>query len=143
MESSSRAKILKRPRQAALVPFCQRKYFKKTAKGKVLKGASPAAPCARGARPRATLTDALPRLPVPPLPRPRPSVIKERYLRDDIACGSAYCSACAGLDGQKRVLSAAGFGGSALLPQGHYIVPDTNAFLHQVGPSLGAVDGWC
>lgn len=40
MESAARARILKRPRQAGLAPFCQRKYFKKTAKGKVLKGAS-------------------------------------------------------------------------------------------------------
>jgi exosome complex exonuclease DIS3/RRP44 len=63
------------------------------------------------------------------------AVIKERYLRDDIACGSAYCSACGALEHQKRVLHAAGFGGSDLLKEGHYVVPDTNAFLHQVRSS--------
>ncbi|KAJ3865942.1 hypothetical protein EV359DRAFT_72131 [Lentinula novae-zelandiae] len=65
--------IRKRPQTEAVIT--QRKFFKKTARGKVVK------------------------------------VLRERYLRDDVACGIE---------------------GHELFPNGHHILPDTNVFLAQV-----------
>ncbi|TDL29343.1 RNB-domain-containing protein [Rickenella mellea] len=72
----------------------QRKFFKKTARGKVLK------------------------------------VIRERYLRDDVSCGIEGCSACPMING--TVLPANGLSGHGLAPSGHFVLPDTNVFLHQM-----------
>lgn len=39
-------------------------------------------------------------------------------------------------ESQKPVLPRQGFTSSTLVPQGHYVVPDTNAFLHQVSHTV-------
>ena len=63
-------------------------------------------------------------------------IVRELYLRQDIPCSSQLCTSC--LDQQatgfhkKRepfVLSATP-SGTRDFPQGHYLVPDTNAFLN-------------
>lgn len=62
-------------------------------------------------------------------------VVRELYLRQDIPCSSQLCSACidlapTGFHGKSEpfVLSATP-AGTKEFPQGHYLVPDTNAFL--------------
>ncbi|KAK4508454.1 hypothetical protein PRZ48_002192 [Zasmidium cellare] len=62
-------------------------------------------------------------------------VVRELYLRQDIPCSSQLCSTCidlapAGFHGKQDppVLSATP-AGTTQYPQGHYLVPDTNAFL--------------
>ncbi|KAH8115063.1 hypothetical protein DFH11DRAFT_1508069 [Phellopilus nigrolimitatus] len=84
--------IRKRPRTDAVAT--QRKFFKKTARGKVVK------------------------------------VLRERYLRDDVACGIEGCSACNEASGTR--LPALGESGHRLYPTGHFVLPDTNVFLHQM-----------
>ncbi|PIB02180.1 Exosome complex exonuclease DIS3 [Cercospora beticola] len=63
-------------------------------------------------------------------------VVRELYLRQDIPCSSNLCTECidiapAGFNGKKEpfVLSATP-AGTKLYPGGHYLVPDTNAFLN-------------
>ncbi|KAF8306782.1 RNB-domain-containing protein [Clavulina sp. PMI_390] len=85
--------ILKRPRDEAVQT--QRKYFRKTAKGKVVKG--------------------------------RLDFLRERYLRDDIDCGIVGIS-----EGQNPTLPARGDLSHSAYRHGHYILPDTNVFLHQM-----------
>ncbi|KAH9476796.1 Exosome complex exonuclease dis3 [Psilocybe cubensis] len=82
-------KVLKRPRSEAVVT--QRKFFKKTARGKVIK------------------------------------VLRERYLRDDVACGIEGCREC-----DQGVLPASGDKNHPAFPNGHFILPDTNVFLSQM-----------
>ncbi|KAI5120011.1 hypothetical protein M0805_008472 [Coniferiporia weirii] len=84
--------IRKRPRTDAVAT--QRKFFKKTARGKVVK------------------------------------VLRERYLRDDVPCGIEHCSACGETSGAH--LPASGETGHKLFPTGHFVLPDTNVFLHQM-----------
>ncbi|KAJ4295868.1 exosome catalytic subunit dis3 [Collariella sp. IMI 366227] len=62
-------------------------------------------------------------------------IVREVYLRQDIPCSSRLCQAClrtAPSDAAGRptpfVLSEAP-AGTSVFPQGHYLVPDTNAFL--------------
>ena len=62
-------------------------------------------------------------------------VVREVYLRQDIPCSSLLCSACltvapASYRGKPEpfVLSSTP-AGTTTYPQGHYLVPDTNAFL--------------
>ncbi|KAF2162342.1 hypothetical protein M409DRAFT_27346 [Zasmidium cellare ATCC 36951] len=62
-------------------------------------------------------------------------VVRELYLRQDIPCSSQLCSTCidlapAGFHGKSDppILSATP-AGTTQFPQGHYLVPDTNAFL--------------
>jgi len=62
-------------------------------------------------------------------------IVRELYLRQDIPCSSLLCTACldiapAGFHRQSEpfVLSATP-AGTQKFPQGHYLVPDTNAFL--------------
>ncbi|KAF7319870.1 Exosome complex exonuclease dis3 [Mycena kentingensis (nom. inval.)] len=84
--------IRKRPRTEAVVT--QRKFFKKTARGKVIK------------------------------------VLRERYLRDDVACGIQNCSAC-----ENATSDPLPFNGDTqhkAYLEGHYVLPDTNVFLHQM-----------
>ncbi|KAF9073535.1 RNB-domain-containing protein [Rhodocollybia butyracea] len=84
--------IRKRPQTEAVVT--QRKFFKKTARGKVVK------------------------------------VLRERYLRDDVACGIEGCRECS-----TTIPELLPFTGSLehqLFPNGHYILPDTNVFLAQM-----------
>ncbi|KAK3110817.1 exosome catalytic subunit dis3, partial [Teratosphaeriaceae sp. CCFEE 6253] len=62
-------------------------------------------------------------------------VVRELYLRQDIPCSSKLCTACLNLapagfhrKNNPFVLSATP-AASQHYPQGHYLVPDTNAFL--------------
>ncbi|KAF2862851.1 ribonuclease R [Piedraia hortae CBS 480.64] len=60
-------------------------------------------------------------------------IVREVYLRKDIPCLSQLCSDCRDLVANTRhahspVLSATP-AGTEQYPQGHYLVPDTNAFL--------------
>ncbi|KAK4634453.1 Exosome complex exonuclease dis3 [Fulvia fulva] len=62
-------------------------------------------------------------------------VVRELYLRQDIPCSSQLCSACidiapTGFHGKTEpfVLSLTP-AGTKDFPQGHYLIPDTNAFL--------------
>ena len=62
-------------------------------------------------------------------------IVREVYLRQDIPCSSLLCTICldilpAGFHGKTDpfVLSATP-AGTRQFPQGHYLVPDTNAFL--------------
>ena len=56
-------------------------------------------------------------------------VLRERYLRDDVACGIHSCSLCASQD---AVLSSSGSLDHPSFPAGHFVLPDTNVFLSQV-----------
>nr|XP_056717723.1 exosome complex exonuclease RRP44 [Euleptes europaea] len=62
-------------------------------------------------------------------------VVREHYLRDDIACGLAGCRLC-GPEGAGRPCLEAppgpGSAASSLCPQPHYLLPDTNLLLHQI-----------
>ncbi|EJF61412.1 RNB-domain-containing protein [Dichomitus squalens LYAD-421 SS1] len=84
--------IRKRPRTEAVVT--QRKFFKKTARGKVVK------------------------------------VLRERYLRDDVACGMHSCTLCA--SSRDAVLPSSGSLSHPSFPSGHFVLPDTNIFLSQM-----------
>ncbi|TFY71746.1 hypothetical protein EVG20_g1249 [Dentipellis fragilis] len=84
--------IRKRPLEDAVIT--QRKFFKKTARGKVIK------------------------------------VIRERYLRDDVACGIEGCRECALPSGSTLPMN--GSLDHASFPNGHFILPDTNVFLGQM-----------
>ncbi|KAJ3937450.1 MAG: RNB-domain-containing protein [Lentinula lateritia] len=84
--------IRKRPQTEAVIT--QRKFFKKTARGKVVK------------------------------------VLRERYLRDDVACGIEGCRECS--TEISRLLPLSGSLEHDLFPNGHYILPDTNVFLAQM-----------
>ncbi|TFK29229.1 mitotic control protein dis3 [Coprinopsis marcescibilis] len=87
--------IRKRPRSEAVVT--QRKFFKKTAKGKVIK------------------------------------VLRERYLRDDIACGIKSCSTCSvSCTPVSNDISEAPSDAHSSFPDGHFLLPDTNVFLSQM-----------
>lgn len=66
-------------------------------------------------------------------------VVREHYLRDDIACGAAACRLCtpapAG-SGSAPGLEARPSGpASSLCPGPHFLLPDTNLLLHQVSAS--------
>ncbi|KAF7306440.1 Exosome complex exonuclease dis3 [Mycena indigotica] len=84
--------IRKRPRTESVVT--QRKFYKKTARGKVIK------------------------------------VLRERYLRDDIGCGIQGCGDCE--NSTSDPLPFTGDTQHNAYPDGHYILPDTNVFLHQM-----------
>ncbi|NXD25488.1 RRP44 exonuclease, partial [Spelaeornis formosus] len=65
-------------------------------------------------------------------------VVREHYLRDDIACGAAACRLCApaapgGGCGSAPGLEARPSGAaSSLCPGPHFLLPDTNLLLHQI-----------
>ncbi|KAG7093735.1 hypothetical protein E1B28_007386 [Marasmius oreades] len=84
--------IRKRPRTEAVIT--QRKFFKKTARGKVIK------------------------------------VLRERYLRDDVACGIEGCRECPTTS--EETLPVNGDQRHQLYPNGHIVLPDTNVFLAQM-----------
>jgi exosome complex exonuclease DIS3/RRP44 len=101
--------IRKRQREDAVLT--QRKFFKKTARGKVVKGALQPSSFATRVQ-----TVSL--------------VIRERYLRDDVSCGIEKCRECTSTPG-----SCLPFGGAVDHKQftnGHFVLPDTNVFLAQV-----------
>lgn len=101
--------IRKRPREDAAVT--QRKFFKKTARGKVIKGA-----CSLLARFRSCPLTSV--------------VLRERYLRDDVSCGIQHCSLCE--SSLEATLPPSGALDHRTFTFGHYVVPDTNIFLAQV-----------
>ena len=101
--------IRKRPIEDAVIT--QRKFFKKTARGKVIKGMHPAVPTWYSHRWPCT-------------------VIRERYLRDDVSCGIESCRECA--TSVDTALPVNGTLDHKLFPNGHFILPDTNVFLAQV-----------
>lgn len=103
-----RITILKRPREEAVVT--QRKFFKKTSRGKVIKGLRNQLFIIHSTK--------------------HPSVLRERYLRDDIYCGIIACRICAGAI--NTVLPAGGEPTHKQFTAGHYVLPDTNIFLSQV-----------
>ncbi|KAJ3726993.1 RNB-domain-containing protein [Lentinula raphanica] len=84
--------IRKRPRTEAVIT--ERKFFKKTARGKVVK------------------------------------VLRERYLRDDVACGIQGCRECT--TETPETLPFYGSSEHQLFPNGHYLLIDTNVFLAQM-----------
>lgn len=58
-------------------------------------------------------------------------IVRERYLRDDIPCGSPAClKDCEALD--RYCLEDLPISDSKLVPDPHYIIPDTNVVLHQI-----------
>jgi hypothetical protein len=59
-------------------------------------------------------------------------VLRERYLRDDVACGVQNCRACVTPTGQLPPLSVSGGSPHSQFTQGHFVLPDTNVFLSQV-----------
>lgn len=111
LTSMSAVTILKRPRDESVQT--QRKYFRKTAKGKVVKGKF--------------LSSIHLNFLQSPWAHASSSVLRERYLRDDIACG--IIGLC---DSTNPTLPARGDLTHTTYPNGHYILPDTNVFLHQV-----------
>lgn len=102
--------IRKRPRGEAVVT--QRKFFKKTARGKVIKGALEF--------PRNA--DHFLIVPIP--------VLRERYLRNDVGCGISGCRTC--VQPGQTLLPPGGSTESKLFSDGHIVIPDTNVFLAQV-----------
>ncbi|XP_077200108.1 exosome complex exonuclease RRP44 [Paroedura picta] len=74
-------------------------------------------------------------------------VVREHYLRDDIACGVAACRLCGGdreeeeeqaeAEGERRagrpcLQAPPACAASSLCPRPHYLLPDTNLLLHQI-----------
>ena len=64
-------------------------------------------------------------------------IVREHYLRDDIACGSEACNDCMELmekdeNRQNSSLSASPISLSSLFSETHYIVLDTNIILNQI-----------
>lgn len=58
-------------------------------------------------------------------------IVREHYLRDDIACGSSCCEIC-DYDEKEPVLSKSPGNRSQQFSDEHYIIPDTNVVLHQI-----------
>lgn len=56
-------------------------------------------------------------------------VVREHYLRDDVWCGVEGCTACSQDD---PPLPTTPLTDSDLCPYPHYLVPDTNIFLHEI-----------
>ncbi|GFU03397.1 exosome complex exonuclease RRP44 [Nephila pilipes] len=55
--------------------------------------------------------------------------VREHYLRDDILCGSAACSACPEASSSLEAYPASV---SDLCTNSHYVIPDTNVAIHQI-----------
>ncbi|THH15025.1 hypothetical protein EW146_g5397 [Bondarzewia mesenterica] len=109
--------IRKRPREDAVLT--QKKFFKKTAKGKVIKGTRfPIVPFKNAYASSASLFE----------------VIRERYLRDDVVCGIQGCRECS--SSTESALPVNGALDHKLFPNGHFILPDTNVFLAQVSAAI-------
>jgi len=102
--------IKKRSRSEAVVT--QRKFFKKTARGKVIKGARYRSHYKHGSS-----SDTR-------------QVLRERYLRDDVGCGIEGCGICPATT--EEILPASGDRQHKVFPKGHFVLPDTNVFLAQM-----------
>lgn len=98
-------KVLKRSRTEATLT--QQRFFRKTARGKVIKGELHTSFLFIWLR-----SDA---------------VLRECYLRDDVSCGIGGCGKC-----QETELPPMGTKNHSVFPQGHFVIPDTNVFLSQV-----------
>ena len=63
-------------------------------------------------------------------------IVREHYLRDDIWSGSPHIPLPDDVEHreQKSSLEATPTSRSSICPFPHYIMPDTNVFLHQVRP---------
>ncbi|XP_074818025.1 exosome complex exonuclease RRP44 isoform X1 [Natator depressus] len=59
-------------------------------------------------------------------------VVREHYLREDIACGAAACEQCGQQPGEPRLEAQPSGAASSLCPAPHYLLPDTNVLLHQI-----------
>ncbi|KAG9080496.1 exosome catalytic subunit dis3, partial [Ceratobasidium sp. 370] len=59
-------------------------------------------------------------------------ILRERYVRDDIACGIEGCRNCTGFMHSDGELPPTGDLTHSAYPAGHFVVPDTNVFLHQM-----------
>ncbi|KAK3086411.1 hypothetical protein FSP39_018074 [Pinctada imbricata] len=60
-------------------------------------------------------------------------IIREHYLRDDITCGSEICDECDfSTPFSVRCLESEIESESRLCRDKHYLIPDTNVFLHQI-----------
>ncbi|XP_038256782.1 exosome complex exonuclease RRP44 isoform X3 [Dermochelys coriacea] len=59
-------------------------------------------------------------------------VVREHYLREDIACGAAACEQCGRQPGEPRLEAQPSGAASSLCPAPHYLLPDTNVLLHQI-----------
>jgi exosome complex exonuclease DIS3/RRP44 len=57
-------------------------------------------------------------------------ITQELYLRSDITCGSNACQQCS--SDQSTVLDKQMNNGNTLIPNGHYLLIDTNIVLQQV-----------
>src|ERR1700677_4298236 len=102
--------IRKRPRTEAVVT--QRKFFKKTARGKVIKGT-----------PHFLLR-------VCSVSDQDVEVLRERYLRDDVGCGIQSRGICPSTT--EEIFPASGDLQHKLFLNGHFVLPDTNVFLAQM-----------
>ena len=63
------------------------------------------------------------------------TVLRERYLRDDVGCGIRGCGICrgfVGMNGELAMLPSEGDKTHPSFPDGHVLLPDTNIFLSQV-----------
>lgn len=58
-------------------------------------------------------------------------VLRERYLRTDIACGFERCPECVNISTNASLSYEDGYFHKSF-PEGHVVLPDTNIFLHQV-----------
>uniref|UniRef100_A0A8C4VDN9 Exosome complex exonuclease RRP44 n=1 Tax=Gopherus evgoodei TaxID=1825980 RepID=A0A8C4VDN9_9SAUR len=56
-------------------------------------------------------------------------VVREHYLREDIACGAAACEQCGQQPGEPRLEAQPSGAASSLCPAPHYLLPDTNVLL--------------
>uniref|UniRef100_A0A8C0J9T6 Protein DIS3 homolog n=1 Tax=Chelonoidis abingdonii TaxID=106734 RepID=A0A8C0J9T6_CHEAB len=59
-------------------------------------------------------------------------VVREHYLREDIACGAAACEQCGQQPGEHRLEAQPSGAASSLCSAPHYLLPDTNVLLHQI-----------
>ncbi|XP_063160603.1 exosome complex exonuclease RRP44 [Candoia aspera] len=59
-------------------------------------------------------------------------VVREHYLRDDVACGVAACALCGGEDPQRGLEARPRAPASALAARPHYLLLDANVVLHQI-----------
>ena len=59
-------------------------------------------------------------------------IVREHYLRDDISLGAPLAHLSEEHDGEFP-LEEAPVSDSSLMPVPHYLIPDTNVVLHQVG----------
>lgn len=65
-------------------------------------------------------------------------VVREHYLRDDVACGVPACPLCEGEPPQRGLQAAPSCPASPLVPGPHYLLLDTNVVLHQVRLEAGS-----